>query len=201
MHQSHCRHHPAPAKVLPVRVREDAFGPGLPRRDLFLSPDHAVFMERVLIPVKHLIDGCAVCQVPARQVTYFHIELRRHLVIIADGLPAESYLDTGDRLSFAQDGAALALHPVWGMAARDVSLVFEAFGYAPLCITGAEVERARAGLKTARSWDALHDSGVLRRNGYRLASAATPAPGHIVRPELGGNSATGSGETDHDAAD
>jgi hypothetical protein len=89
--------------------------------------------------------------VPVWQVTYFHIELRRHLVIIADGLPAESYLDTGDRLSFAQDGVPLALHPAWGTAAQNVSLVFEAFGYAPLRVTGAEVERARAGLKTAGS--------------------------------------------------
>ena len=33
-----CRRHPDPFRVLPVRVAADAFGPGLPRRDLFLSP-------------------------------------------------------------------------------------------------------------------------------------------------------------------
>jgi hypothetical protein len=42
--QVDCRRHPAPSKVLPVRVRANAFGSGLPRRDLFLSPDHALLM-------------------------------------------------------------------------------------------------------------------------------------------------------------
>ena len=49
--------HPRPCDVLPVRVRRGAFGNGVPRRDLFLSPNHAVFADDVLIPVKYLIDG------------------------------------------------------------------------------------------------------------------------------------------------
>jgi hypothetical protein len=34
--------------VLPVRIGSHAFGRGLPVRDLFLSPDHAVFAEGAL---------------------------------------------------------------------------------------------------------------------------------------------------------
>jgi serralysin len=30
-------------------------------------------------------------------VTYYHIKLDRHDLLLAEGLPAESYLDTGDR--------------------------------------------------------------------------------------------------------
>jgi hypothetical protein len=33
-------------------------------------------------------------------VTYWHAELRRHDVLLAEGLPAESYLDSGDRDGF-----------------------------------------------------------------------------------------------------
>jgi hypothetical protein len=65
-----------------------------------------------------------------------------HSIIWAEGLPTESYLDTGDRASFA--GRAMALHPAWGSRAGDVALIFEAFGYAPLCVAGPEVDQVRA---------------------------------------------------------
>jgi hypothetical protein len=78
-----CARHPEPRKVWPVRVRPGAFGPGRPARDLWLSPDHAVFFEGVLIPVKYLINGAAIAQVPVDRVTYYHVELPRHDVILA----------------------------------------------------------------------------------------------------------------------
>ena len=51
-----CARHPAPETVWPVRVSAGAFGPGAPVRDLYLSPDHAVFVDNVLVPVKLLIE-------------------------------------------------------------------------------------------------------------------------------------------------
>jgi hypothetical protein len=139
-----CVRHPKPASVLPVRIAPGAFGPGLPARPLFLSPDHAVLAAGVLIPVKHLVNGTSVVQVAVEAVTYFHIELSEHAVIHAEGLPAESYLDTGDRADFANGGAAMTLHPAWGGAARDVTLIHEALGAAPLRVAGPEVDRVRA---------------------------------------------------------
>jgi hypothetical protein len=44
-------------------------------------------------------------------VEYFHVELDRHAILLAEGLPAESYLDTGNRGFFANAGAPLVLHP------------------------------------------------------------------------------------------
>ena len=87
-----CSRHPEPEKVWPVRIRKNAFGSGRPCRDLFLSPDHAVFMNDVLIPVKYLINDNSITQVPMDEVTYYHIELPQHDVLIAEGLPVESYL-------------------------------------------------------------------------------------------------------------
>ena len=46
----------------------------------------------VLIPVKYLIDGNSVFQVPVNEVTYYHVELPQHSVLLAEGLPVESYL-------------------------------------------------------------------------------------------------------------
>jgi hypothetical protein len=44
-------------------------------------------------------------------VLYFHVELERHGILLAEGLPAESYLDTGNRAMFANTGLAMLLHP------------------------------------------------------------------------------------------
>ena len=131
--QVDCRHHPKPRAVWPVRVRAGAFGVGCPGRDVYLSPDHAVYADGVLIPVKYLVDGASVAQVAVDQVAYFHVELERHAVLLAEGLAAEWYLDTGDRSSFSNGGGAVRLHPEFA------SLRWEAQGCAPLVVTGKEV--------------------------------------------------------------
>jgi hypothetical protein len=88
-----------------------AFGRSKPSQDLWLSPDHAVYVEVVLLPVKHLINGSSSTQVPVDSVTYFHVELRRHDVILANGLPAESYLAGAGRTVFANNAGPAALYP------------------------------------------------------------------------------------------
>ena len=117
-----CDAHPAPFEVWPVRVRRDAFGPGMPVRDLLLSPDHSVFVEEVLIPVRDLVNGTSIVQERMASVTYYHVELARHDVVLAEGLPAESYLDTGNRGAFENGGGAVALRAdftarIWDRAA------------------------------------------------------------------------------------
>jgi len=57
-----CTRHPNPRRVRPVRIAAGAFGPGRPSRDLFLSPDHAIHVDDVLIPAKHLINGTSIVQ-------------------------------------------------------------------------------------------------------------------------------------------
>ena len=44
-------------------------------------------------------------------VEYFHIELEAHALLLAEGLAAESYLDTGNRGFFANAAEPLVLHP------------------------------------------------------------------------------------------
>ncbi len=97
-----CRH-PSLADTWPVRVTAGAFGNSLPARDLLLSPDHAVFVDGALVPVRHLINGGTTVQEPADEVTYYHVELATHDVILAEELPRESYLDTGNHAAFVTD--------------------------------------------------------------------------------------------------
>jgi hypothetical protein len=139
-----CRRHPTPASVWPIRIAAGAFAPRRPVRNLWLSPDHAVFAEGVLIPVRLLINGNSIAQRPVETVTYFHLELPRHDVILAEGLTVESYLDTGDRHAFANGGSAMQLHPTFGPMPGYSTLHWEAAGYAPLVVTGPELARVRA---------------------------------------------------------
>jgi hypothetical protein len=105
-----CRRHARPLDVLPVRVAAGAMGEGLPR-DLWLSPDHALLVDGHLVPVRYLLNGATIVQEAAGRVRYFHVELATHDILLAEGLPAESYLDTGNRGAFANGGGARMLHP------------------------------------------------------------------------------------------
>ncbi len=87
--------------VWPVRIAANAFASGEPARDLKLSPDHAVYVDGGLIPIRYLINGATITQEPARNVTYWHVELAAHDILLAEGLACESYLDTGNRGMFA----------------------------------------------------------------------------------------------------
>ena len=85
----------------PIRIRAGALGGNLPRRDLVVSPDHALFLDGVLVPAGLLVDGVRIVCDDAERVTYHHVELERHAILLAEGAPAESYLDTGNRARFA----------------------------------------------------------------------------------------------------
>ena len=133
-----CSRHPRPRDVMPVRVMADAFGPGQPSGELLLSPDHAVFIDGVLIPVRYLLNGATVVQEAVVRVTYWHVELDHHDVLLAEGLACESYLDTGNRGAFANGGGATMMHADFALR------VWERESCAPLVVDGAELEAARS---------------------------------------------------------
>ncbi len=111
--------HPRPEKIMQVRILAGALGTGLPERDLLLSPDHCLFIDGHLIEAKTLVNGATIIQDDRqRSITYHHIELARHGVVLAEGVPVETYLDSLNRQMF--DGAAAAmLHPDFAAASRE----------------------------------------------------------------------------------
>jgi hypothetical protein len=104
--------HPRPEVVAPVRIQRDALAENVPHTDLLLSPDHAVFVDGKLICARQLINGTTIQQEKGlHPIEYFHVELDQHAILLAEGLPAESYLNTGNQGFFANSGAPLVLHP------------------------------------------------------------------------------------------
>lgn len=123
--------HRRPETLRPVIIEPGALGDGVPARRLVVSPDHALFLEGVLVPAKELLNWTSIRQdITATRVTYYHIELARHDIIFAEGMPAETYLDTGHRGVFDNAEALIIAHPALMQQRR------EAEGCAPLCLGG-----------------------------------------------------------------
>ena len=131
------RRHPCPEIVLPVLIEAGAIADGMPGRDLYVSPDHALFLNGHLIPAKALINGRSIRQARRKSVTYYHVELPRHGVLLADEAPAESYLECGNRGDFENGGEAVRLHPDFAQGKR------EAESCAPFAEAGPIVEAIR----------------------------------------------------------
>jgi len=156
--------HPHPDKAAPVRIRRNAFGENLPHRDLVVSPDHCLFVDGKLIPAKLLINDMTIVQErDTPVVTYYHVELDRHAVLLAEGLPAESYLDTGNRAMFANAGLALVLHPEFALNAH--LKCWQTDACAPLTVAPDAVEPV---------W---HDLAA------RAESLGYQRPGHVTTDE------------------
>lgn len=96
----------------PVIVSADALADGVPTRDLWISPDHALYLDKLLVPARHLTNGITIVQARAAEaVGYYAVELHGHDVIFAQGAPAESYTDRGNRAMFDNADEYATLYP------------------------------------------------------------------------------------------
>src|SRR6266478_9272051 len=96
---------PWQASVTPIRVARAAIGDRAPHRDLYLSPEHCVFFNEALIPVRYLINGTTITPatpVGMTAIEYYHIEFETHEVVYAEGALVESFREeTWEREYFA----------------------------------------------------------------------------------------------------
>jgi hypothetical protein len=117
-----------PDNFHPIRVARSALADNVPHADLYLSPMHALFIDEALIPVKDLVNGTSIKRaVPegTQDIEYFHIELENHDVIIAEGAPVETYLNSHgrdhftnfaeyERLYGGESGLTASFAPIYG---------------------------------------------------------------------------------------
>jgi len=75
----------------PIIVKAGALADNVPRRDLYLTHGHALYVDGLLVPVENLVNyRSIVWDEAARVVEYYHIELADHVVVFAQGAPAET---------------------------------------------------------------------------------------------------------------
>jgi len=125
--------HPRPETVRPVLIEPGALAENTPARRLTLSPDHALYLEGVLVPAKELLNWNSIRQdTSATSITYYHLELARHTIIFAEATPAETYLDTGHRGAFDNAETTVVAHPALMQQRRTTE------SCAPLCLAGPQ---------------------------------------------------------------
>jgi T5SS/PEP-CTERM-associated repeat protein len=86
----------------PVIVRRGALGENCPAADLRVTKGHGFLIDGALVPVEYLVNHRSIVwDDHAQEVHLYHLELPRHDVLVANGAPAESYRDDGNRWLFA----------------------------------------------------------------------------------------------------
>lgn len=116
----------------PVRIVKDALGEGVPFKDMLVTSEHCLFLDGGFVPARMLVNGRSIFyDRDLVSYDYYHIETDRHSVLLVDGAPTESYLDTGNRRDFVSDGNVVSLG-----AAKS----WEADAAAPLTVSREVVE-------------------------------------------------------------
>ncbi|MEO1140581.1 MAG: Hint domain-containing protein [Pseudomonadota bacterium] len=92
----------------PVCIRAGALDVGVPRADLYITADHALLIDDMLVNAGALVNHDTIQFVPLSEMpaefTYYHIETEAHDVICANGAAAETFIDYAGRQAF--DNAA-----------------------------------------------------------------------------------------------
>jgi hypothetical protein len=145
--------------ILPVCFKPGSLDDNIPKRDLWISPHHAMYLEGVLIEAKDLVNGVSIVQAEhVEKVEYFHIELNSHDVIIAEGALSETFIDDDSRGMFHNADEYSTTYP----GARSVPARY----CVPRLADGYEVETARRRIEARAGLRAANDIGGFPLRGY-----------------------------------
>ncbi len=143
-----------------------------------MSAGHSVCVDllgEVFIPIGYLVNGATIAEAEVDTISYWHVELDSHDVLIANNLPAESYLAMGNRGAFEELRGLLPAI----MEGRERT---HADFCRPVLTGGAVLDFLRQRLAARAEeigWTRSRDADL------RLA-----ADGDIIRPRLEGSVAT-----------
>lgn len=101
-------------RMQPVLIRAGALGDGLPERDLTVTADHGMIVDGLVINASALVNGTSIRFVPLAELnaplTVYHVETENHDVILANGAPAETFIDYVGRSAFDNHAEYLELY-------------------------------------------------------------------------------------------
>ena len=98
-------------RAFPILFKTGCIADNVPHRDLIVSPGHHLFFDGSLIPAMALVNDLSIIQLfDMTAFQYFHVELEQFEILLAEGVPAESYVDTGNRNMF-QNAAEVPMNP------------------------------------------------------------------------------------------
>ncbi len=89
-------------RIFPIRIKANALADSVPYNDLLVSPDHGLLVDDILIQAGALINEISIVRETRlpKVFTYYHVELEDHSLILAENVPAETFVDNVDRLAF-----------------------------------------------------------------------------------------------------
>ena len=91
-------------RLMPVRFAAGSLGDGLPYEALTVTADHGMLVGGVICHAGALVNGTTITQVPLAEMgasyTVYHVETEAHEIILANGAPAETFIDNVSRRVF-----------------------------------------------------------------------------------------------------
>ena len=110
----------------PVRLVAGSLGPARPTGDLCVTFDHALLIDGVLVQAGALVNETTIRRMTDTELgdryTVFHIETENHEVILAEGVPAETFVDNVSRRRFDNYAEFEALYGDGGPIIAEMSL-------------------------------------------------------------------------------
>jgi hypothetical protein len=110
-------------RASPICICKDAFAENVPHRDLTVSPGHRFNFDGALVPALSLVNGLTITQdFDVQRFEYYHVELEKFDILLAEGAAAESYLEVGSNRNSFQNARTVTAHPDFGPAPKNVML-------------------------------------------------------------------------------
>jgi len=82
------------SSTMPIHFQKDSLGPNVPRKDLWLSPFHGIFVDGKMTQAQEFMNGTTITQdFDVEEVEYFHFETEEHCAVDAEGVKSETFIN------------------------------------------------------------------------------------------------------------